>query len=50
MVPDADYMPRCDFNQTQISREEYIKDKANIEQKTKVVSYMLLFYHKNETK
>uniref|UniRef100_A0A158Q8I2 PH domain-containing protein n=1 Tax=Elaeophora elaphi TaxID=1147741 RepID=A0A158Q8I2_9BILA len=26
----------CNFNQTQISREEYVKNKANVEQKTKV--------------
>ncbi|VDK76504.1 unnamed protein product [Onchocerca ochengi] len=31
-----DQKPGCDFNQTQIKREEYIKNKANVEQNIKV--------------
>ncbi|EJW74249.1 hypothetical protein WUBG_14842, partial [Wuchereria bancrofti] len=42
MLPDTDHISGCNFNRTQISREEYVKDKANVEQKAKVVSYMLL--------
>lgn len=42
MLSDTDHTSGCNFNQTQISREEYV-NKANVEQKTKVVSYMLLY-------
>ncbi|CAG9536239.1 unnamed protein product [Cercopithifilaria johnstoni] len=38
VLPDTDHMAECDFNQTQISREEYIKAKANVEQKRKELS------------
>uniref|UniRef100_A0A1I8EQC5 PH domain-containing protein n=2 Tax=Wuchereria bancrofti TaxID=6293 RepID=A0A1I8EQC5_WUCBA len=36
MLPDTDHISGCNFNRTQISREEYVKDKANVEQKAKV--------------
>ncbi|OZC11932.1 hypothetical protein X798_01113, partial [Onchocerca flexuosa] len=36
MMLNTDHNPGCDFNQTQIKREEYVKDKANVEQNIKV--------------
>nr|CDP97613.1 Bm4968, isoform f [Brugia malayi] len=36
MLPDTDHISGCNFNRTQISREEYVKDKTNVEQKAKV--------------
>ncbi|VDK83908.1 unnamed protein product [Litomosoides sigmodontis] len=36
MPPDIDHTSGLDFNQTQISRQEYVRDKTNVEHKTKV--------------
>ncbi|KAL3994313.1 Cell division protein anillin family protein [Acanthocheilonema viteae] len=38
MLSDNVHKSECDFNQTQINREEYVKNKTNVEQNTKELS------------